>query len=53
MGVNFRSIAALNRAAATSLNKDKVGADFWEGHEDSNFLAFGVRRFSEWPEPLH
>ena len=28
-------------------------ADFWEGDEDSNFSIFRVRRFSEWPEPLH
>ena len=28
-------------------------AGFWEGDEDSNFSVFGVRRFSEWPEPLH
>ena len=28
-------------------------ADFREGDEDSNFSVFRVRRFSEWPEPLH
>ena len=27
--------------------------DFWEGDEDSNFSVFRVRRFNEWPEPLH
>ena len=31
----------------------KLGDDFREGDEDSNFSIFGVRRFSEWPEPLH
>ena len=30
-----------------------VRADFREGEEDSNFSIFRVRRFSEWPEPLH
>ena len=25
----------------------------WEGDEDSNFSIFRIRRFSEWPEPLH
>ena len=30
-----------------------VRADFREGDEDSNFSLFRVRRFSEWPEPLH
>ena len=30
-----------------------VRADFREGDEDSNFSVFRVRRFSEWPEPLH
>ena len=28
-------------------------ADFWEGDEESNFSIFRVRRFSEWPGPLH
>ena len=28
-------------------------AAFWAGDEDSNFSVFRVRRFSEWPEPLH
>ena len=31
----------------------QVRADFREGEEDSNFSIFRVRRFSEWPEPLH
>ena len=33
----------------------KIAADFREGDEDSNFnfSIFRVRRFSEWPEPLH
>ena len=31
----------------------QVRADFREGDEDSNFSVFTVRRFSEWPEPLH
>ena len=31
----------------------EVRADFREGDEDSNFSVFRVRRFSEWPEPLH
>ena len=30
-----------------------LGADFWEVDLDSNFSIFGVRRFSEWPGPLH
>ena len=30
-----------------------VGADFWEVDLDSNFSIFGVRRFTEWPRPLH
>ena len=30
-----------------------VRADFRERDEDSNFSVFRVRRFSEWPEPLH
>ena len=28
-------------------------ADFRKGDEDSNFSILRVRRFSEWPEPLH
>ena len=31
----------------------KLGADFWEVDLDSNFSVFGVRRFTEWPGPLH
>ena len=31
----------------------KVGADFWEVDLDSNFSIFRVRRFTEWPGPLH
>ena len=27
--------------------------DFWEVDLDSNFLVFRVRRFTEWPGPLH
>ena len=41
---------------ASALQKvvgDFLRADFWEGDEDSNFSVFRVRRFSEWPEPLH
>ena len=30
-----------------------IRADFREGDEDSNFSVFRVRRFSEWPGPLH
>ena len=30
-----------------------IGTDFRAGDEDSNFSVFRVRRFSEWPEPLH
>ena len=30
-----------------------VGADFWEVDLDSNFSLFRVRRFTEWPGPLH
>ena len=30
-----------------------VRADFREGDEDSNFSVFRVRRFTEWPGPLH
>ena len=30
-----------------------LGADFWEVDLDSNFSIFGVRRFTEWPGPLH
>ena len=28
-------------------------ADFWEVDLDRNFSIFGVRRFTEWPRPLH
>ena len=31
----------------------KIGADFWEVDLDSSFSIFGVRRFTEWPGPLH
>ena len=30
-----------------------VGVDFREGDENSNFSVFRVRRFTEWPGPLH
>ena len=30
-----------------------IEADFWEMDLDSNFSIFGVRRFTEWPGPLH
>ena len=30
-----------------------IRTDFWEGKENSNFSVFRVRRFCEWPEPLH
>ena len=30
-----------------------IGTDFREGDEDSNFSVFRVRRFPEWPGPLH
>ena len=30
-----------------------LGADFGEVDLDSNFSIFGVRRFIEWPGPLH
>ena len=30
-----------------------LGADFWEVDLDSNFSVLGVRRFTEWPGPLH
>ena len=30
-----------------------IRADFREGDEDSNFSVIRVRRFSEWPDPLH
>ena len=31
-----------------------IRADFFgEGDEDSNFLIFRIRRFTEWPGPLH
>ena len=38
---------------AGGLGKVFVRADFRGGDEDSNFSVFRVRRFSEWPEPLH
>ena len=31
----------------------QLGADFREVDLDSNFSIFGVRRFTEWPGPLH
>ena len=37
----------------TSRYQLKESPDFREGEEDSNFSVFRVRRFSEWPEPLH
>ena len=30
-----------------------IGADSWEVDLDSSFSIFGVRRFTEWPGPLH
>ena len=33
--------------------RSEIRSDFREGEEDSNFSVFRVRRFSEWPEPLH
>ena len=33
--------------------RDFLRADFREEDEDRNFSACRVRRFSEWPEPLH
>ena len=30
-----------------------IRADFREGDDDSDFSVFRVRRFTEWPEPLH
>ena len=30
-----------------------LGAHFWEVDLDSDFSIFGVRRFTEWPGPLH
>ena len=35
------------------LHCPQIRADFREGDEDSNFSVFRVRRFTEWPEPLH
>ena len=34
-------------------NLKQIGADFQAGDEDSNFLVFRVRRFTESPEALH
>ena len=31
----------------------EIRADFREGDEDSNLSLFRVRRFTEWPGPLH
>ena len=39
--------------AEFSFLKEQIRADFRAGDEDSNFSVFRVRRFSEWPEPLH
>ena len=36
-----------------TLHFSEIRADFREGDEDSSFSVFRVRRFSEWPEPLH
>ena len=31
----------------------QIGADFWEVDLETNFSIFRVRRFTEWPGPLH
>ena len=36
-----------------ALCESVLRADFRERDEDSNFSVLRVRRFSEWPEPLH
>ena len=33
--------------------QQQLGSDFGEVDLDSNFSIFGVRRFTEWPGPLH
>ena len=50
------SICHFSRALPASIWRhcsQVLRADFREGDEDSNFSVFRVRRFSEWPEPLH
>ena len=37
----------------SALPMSLIRADFRAGDEDSNFSVFRLRRFSEWPEPLH
>ena len=37
----------------SSLFGQTLRADFWEGDEDSNYSVCRVRRFTEWPGPLH
>ena len=39
--------------APEELHSLRVRANFRAGDEDSNFSVFRVRRFSEWPAPLH
>ena len=34
-------------------SREFIRADFRKGDEDSNFSIFRVRRFTEWPGPLH
>ena len=63
-----RDIIAFNRLRGPTLSRHNAGgekrlppfdtwpcvrADFRAGDEDSNSSVFRVRRFSEWPEPLH
>ena len=52
---NFWSLRArfAVRAKGTLISDPRLRADFREGDEDSNFSIFRLRRFSEWPEPLH
>ena len=49
----FTSEFSASAPIASKILLPWVRADFWEGDEDSSFSVFKVRRFSEWPEPLH
>ena len=41
------------RALQKGVFLPSIRADFREGDEDSNFSLFRIRRFTEWPGPLH
>ena len=46
-------VSAMLAGTITNIFLCSIRADFREGDEESNFSVFRVRRFSEWPEPLH